>query len=63
MCKLMEDYGEKIRERSRLEGGHEAAKTITHNMWNSGMKDLQQIANLTKLPLDEIKELIEGKLD
>lgn len=63
MCKLMEDYGEKIRVRSRAEGRAEGraerAKQIALKMWNGGMRDLQQIANFTELSLDEVKELIE----
>ncbi len=51
MCKLMEDYGEKIIKRSKME--------IALNLWNSGMRDLQQIASVTNLSIDEVKELIE----
>ncbi len=51
MCKLMEDYGEKIIKRSKME--------IALNLWNSGIRDLQQIASVTNLSIDEVKELIE----
>ena len=30
-------------------------------LWNKGERDLQQIADLTDLPLDEVKKLFEGK--
>ncbi len=65
MCKLMEDYGEKNRERGRMEGRKEGRietlREIALNMWNGGMRDLQQIANVTKLSVDEVKELIEER--
>ena len=53
MCKLMEDYGNKV--------AIETSKAFAAKLWNSGMRDLEQIANLTELPLDEVKKLFEGK--
>ena len=49
MCELMENYAK------------ETAKEIAVNLWNSGFKDIQQIANITKLSLDEVKELLADK--
>lgn len=59
MCKLMEEYGDKREARGVLL----AASKFVLNLWNSGMRDLQQIANLTNLPLEEVKKLLEGKSD
>lgn len=53
MCQLMEDYGDKrAKERS---------VDIAIKLWNSGIKDFQQIADLTELPLEEVKKLFDGK--
>ena len=53
MCQLMEDYGDKrAKERS---------VDIAIKLWNSGIKDFQQIADLTELPLEEVKKLFDGQ--
>ena len=53
MCQLMEDYGDKrAKERS---------VDIARKLWNSGIKDFQQIADLTELPLEEVKKLFNGQ--
>ena len=31
-------------------------------LWNNGIRDLQQIAELTDLPLEMVKELFKGKI-
>lgn len=49
MCKLMEDYADK------------RAKSIAVELWKDGIRDIEKIAKLTKLPLDEVKKLFEGK--
>ena len=53
MCQIMEDYAEKRTNNARIQ--------FAKNLWNSGMRDFQQIANLTDLPLDEVKKLFGGK--
>lgn len=53
MCKLVEDYADKR--------ANERSISMATKLWNSGMRDLQQIADLTDLPLDEVKKLFEGK--
>ncbi len=57
MCELMENYARKHAK----EYIKENAKEIAVNLWNSGFKDMQQIANITKLSLDEVKELLADK--
>lgn len=53
MCKLMEDYAEK---RAR-----EVARDCAVELWNEGIRDMEKISKITKLPLDEVKKLFEGK--
>ena len=58
MCELMENY---VKEATK-ETAKETAKEIAVNIWNIGFfKDMQQIANITKLSLDEVKELLKDK--
>jgi hypothetical protein len=57
MCKLMDDYSEKRARAAALEN----SKSIATELWNDGMRDMEKIAKLTKLPLDEVKKLFEGK--
>ena len=65
MCKLMEDYADKRARQAAEAAAEKAAKersiSIATNLWNKGERDLQQIADLTDLPLDEVKKLFEGK--
>ena len=53
MCKLMEDYAEK---RAR-----EVARDCAVELWNEGIRDMEKISKITKLPLDEVKKLFDGK--
>ena len=69
MCKLMEDYADKRARQAAEAAAKEAAEkaarersiSIATNLWNKGERDFQQIADLTDLPLDEVKKLFEGK--
>jgi ABC-type taurine transport system substrate-binding protein len=61
----MEDYSEK-RARAAAEAAAEKAAnersvSMATELWNDGMRDMEKIAKLTKLPLDEVKKLFEGK--
>ena len=53
MGQLMEDYVEKRVKYARIK--------CAIKLWDSGMRDFQQIAYITSLPLDEVKKLFEGK--
>lgn len=53
MCKLVEDYGDK---RAR-----EVSISVAIELWNDGVRDMEKIARMCKLPLDEVKKLFEGK--
>ena len=61
MCKFVEDYGEKRARQAAELASNERAVRMANNLWNKGERDLQQIADLTDLPLDEVKKLFEGK--
>ncbi len=61
MCELMENYARKHAKEYAEEYAKEYAKEIAVNLWNGGFKDMQQIANITKLSLDEVKELLADK--
>ncbi len=61
MCKLVEDYCEKRARQAAELASNERAVRMANNLWNKGERDLQQIADLTDLPLDEVKKLFEGK--
>lgn len=61
MCKLVEDYGDKRARQAAELASNERAVRMANNLWNKGERDLQQIADLTDLPLDEVKKLFEGK--
>ena len=58
MCKLMEDYAEKRAK----EAATEKSISFALNLLNSGMRDLEQIASLVELPIDEVKNLFESNL-
>lgn len=53
MCKLMEDYAVKRVNKALVQ--------VALKLWDSGLRDLQQIAKLTDIPLDMVKELFKGK--
>lgn len=64
MCKLMEDYIEKRVKEMVAEAARKAAKDTSINvaveLWNDGMRDMEKIAKLTKLTIDEVKNLFES---
>lgn len=53
MCQIMEDYDEKRAYHARIK--------CAIKLWDNGMRDFQQIAYITSLPLDEVKKLFDGK--
>jgi len=44
--------------RGKTIGKKESSKEIALKLWNRGIRDLQEIAELTDLPSDEVKKLI-----
>ena len=61
MCKLMEDYAEKRAKEAARKAARDSSINFAVELWNDGMRDMEKIAKLTKLPLDEVKKLFEGK--
>ena len=65
MCKLMEDYAEKrakqLMEDYAEKRANERSITFATELWNDGMRDMEKISRMTKLPLDEVKKLFEGR--
>ena len=61
MCKLMEDYAEKRAKEAAREAARDSSINFAVELWNDGMRDMEKIAKLTKLPLDEVKKLFKGK--
>lgn len=61
MCRIMEDYAEKRAKNASQLAEKKAMIDVAIRLWDNGMTDFQQIANLTDLPLDEVKKLFEGK--
>lgn len=61
MCQIMEDYAEKRAKLAAQLAEKKVALDVATKLWDSGMRDLQQIAYITSLPLDEVKKLFEGK--
>ena len=63
--KVGRDHFGDLLEAAAKEAAEKAARersiSIATNLWNKGERDLQQIADLTDLPLDEVKKLFEGK--
>ncbi len=53
MCKIVDDYAQKVRI--------EEKRTIAIELWNDGIRDIERIAKLTKLPIDEVKEMFKGE--
>ena len=57
MCKTMEEYAEK----RAISAANERSISMAMELWNDGMRDIEKIARLTKLPLDEVKKLFDTK--
>ena len=55
-CKLMEDYAEKRAK----EAARDSSINFAVELWNDGMRDMEKIAKLTKLSIDEVKNLFES---
>ena len=65
MCKLMEDFVQKCSKEAEKQAAEQAvaetSRAFAIELWNDGMRDFEKIAKLTKLPLEEVKKLFEGK--
>lgn len=61
MCKIMEDYAERRAKIAAAQSATERSISIAAKLWNSGIRDFQQISDLTELPLEKVKELFKEK--
>ncbi len=57
MCKIVDEFAAKQAKKARIE----EKRTIAIELWNDGIRDIERIAKLTKLPLDEVKEMFKGE--
>ncbi len=53
MCKIVDDYAKKLAKAQ--------AKEFAFKLWKKGYRDLNEIAEMTELPLDEVKEMFKGE--
>lgn len=65
MCKVMEDMRNEAAAQGIAQGiaqgALERSKLIAQEMLAMGMFSLEKIANITRLPLDEVKKLQAGR--
>ena len=61
MCQIMEEYAEKRAKKAAQIAEKQVSIDVATRLWNNGFRDYQQIANITSLPLDEVKRLFDGK--
>ncbi len=57
MCKIVDEFAARQAEKVRIE----EKRTIAIELWNDGIRDIERIAKLTKLPIDEVKEMFKGE--
>lgn len=53
MCKIVDDYAARQAK--------DQVRAIAIELWKKGFRDLDEIAEITKLPLDEVKEMFKGE--
>ena len=61
MCKAMEDMRNQERSEGKQEGMKESMKAVALRMLQAGKYALEEIADISGLPLDEVKVLSAGK--
>ncbi len=57
MCKIVDDYAARQAKEARIE----EKRAFAIELWKKGFRDLNEIAEMTKLPLDEVKEMFKGE--
>ncbi len=57
MCKIVDDYAAKQAQKARIE----EKRSFAFKLWNDGIQNIERIAKLTELPLDEVKEMFNGE--
>ncbi len=61
MCELMEEYSRAREKIAEAKGREESAKEFVESLWADGIRDMERISKLTKLSIEDVKKLIEGK--
>ena len=59
MSKIMEEYGEEVRAEARAEALAESKIEFTEDLIRDGTMPLERIASVTKLPLEQVKQIAE----
>ncbi len=57
MCKIVDEFAARQAEKARIE----EKRAFAIELWNDGIRDIERIAKLTKLPLNEVKEMFKGE--
>ena len=60
MCKVMEDMRNEAKQEGKQEGKLENAIETARNLINMGLLTFEQIAQATKLSIDQVKELAKA---
>lgn len=63
MCKLMEDFGYKCRMQGAAEAAAEKSREFAIELWKKGFRNLQEISEMTSLPLKEVEELFKDEIE
>ncbi len=61
MCKIVDDYAARQAAEQAQKARIEEKRSFAIELWNDGIRDIERIAKLTKLPLDEVKEMFKGE--
>ena len=57
MCKLLEEMRNETAVKAKAEGNHEKAVSTALKMLARGRDSIEEIAEMTDLPLEEVREL------
>ncbi len=61
MCKIVDDYAARQAAEQAQKARIEEKRSFAFKLWNYGFRDFDKIADLTDLPLDEVKEMFKGE--
>ncbi len=61
MCKIVDDYAARQAAEQAQKARIEEKMSFAFKLWKKGYRDLNEIAEMTELPLDEVKEMFKGE--
>ncbi len=61
MCKIVDDYAARQAAEQAQKARIEEKRAFAFKLWKKGYRDLNEIAEMTELPLDEVKEMFKGE--